>query len=171
MKKLVVIIGPNGVGKSTTAKRIVNIYDGCAYIDSDWCRVMNPFELTDTSKQTVIENIYCLIRNYLLCDKINTVVFTYSWHGERKYIYEAVINKLLDDGIKFEEKIIILKCSFTENIRRAKEDGRDEERVNRGMEKTFNFYDVFKYPCIDTSLMNPTEIAEQIIRMIEVDEE
>ena len=66
MKKLIVIIGPNGVGKSTTARNIVERYENTAYVDSDWCRVMNPFSLTEKTKQTVINNIYCLLRNYLI---------------------------------------------------------------------------------------------------------
>lgn len=43
MKQLIVIVGPNGVGKTTAAKKIVELYENVAYVDSDWCRVMNPF--------------------------------------------------------------------------------------------------------------------------------
>jgi ABC-type Mn2+/Zn2+ transport system ATPase subunit len=65
MKQLIVIIGPNGVGKSTTAKEILKKRPHTAYVDSDWCRMMNPFEFTEITKQTVEENIYCFLRNYL----------------------------------------------------------------------------------------------------------
>ena len=57
VKQLIVIIGPNAVGKSSTAKKIVEQYSKCAYVDSDWCRVMNPFELTNTTKKIVSDNI------------------------------------------------------------------------------------------------------------------
>jgi adenylate kinase family enzyme len=50
MKQLIIIIGPNGVGKSTTAKKIVEQFEKTAYVDSDWCRVMNPFAFTETTK-------------------------------------------------------------------------------------------------------------------------
>ena len=163
MKQLIIIIGPNGVGKSTTAKSIVSQYERCAYVDSDWCRAMNPFEFTNITKQTVIENIYCLLRNYLTCEEIDIVVFTYGWHGERREIYEKVINKLKKTGIEFEENIVILKCSLDENVRRAMEDGRDMVRIKRGIEKTFSFYDKYDYPCIDTTKMEPSKVAEQIM--------
>lgn len=46
MKKLIVIVGPNGVGKSTTARTMVVKCPKCTYVDSDWCRVIMPFSFT-----------------------------------------------------------------------------------------------------------------------------
>lgn len=166
MKQLIVLIGPNGVGKSTTAEALLKQKEKTAYVDSDWCRVMNPFSLTEKTKQTVINNIYCLLRNYLICNDIETVVFPYSWHGDRKEIYDTVINRLKQDKVQFEEKIYILKCSREENERRARKDGRDEARIKRGMEMTFSFYDELKYPCIDTTEMTPEQVAAKIVREI-----
>ena len=163
MKQLIVIIGPNGVGKSTTAEAILARSPKTAYVDADWCRVMNPFALTEKTKQTVIENIYCFLRNYLMCDDIETVVFPYSWHGDRKEIYDTVINRLKQDMIQFEEKIYILKCSREENEKRARKDGREESRIERGMDATFSFYDEFEYLCIDTTDMTPEQVAAKIM--------
>lgn len=165
MKKLIVIVGPNGVGKSTTAMRMKEQYSKTAFVDSDWCRSINPFTLTDITKKTVIANLYCLLRNYLLCEEINTVIFTYSWHGERKEIYDNLIKHLLNDGIEFQEIIIILKCSESENRKRALTDNRDIERIERGMKNTFSFYDKFQYPCIDTTHMTVLQVVEQIWKL------
>ena len=166
MKQLIVLIGPNGVGKSTTAEALLKQKEKTAYVDSDWCRVMNPFTLTEKTKQTVINNIYCLLRNYLMCDDIETVVFPYSWHGDRKEIYDTVINRLKQDKVQFEEKIYILKCSREENEKRARKDGRDESRIKRGIEMTFLFYDEFEYPYIETTDMTPEQVAAKIVREI-----
>lgn len=164
MKKIIVILGANAVGKSSAANKIVELYK-CAFVDSDWCRIMNPFKLTRITKETVTNNIYCLLRNYLNCEEIDTVIFTHSWHGERKEIYDKVIELLKNDGIEFHEKIIILKCDESENKRRALADGRDMERIERGMKNTFLFYDQFDYPCIDTTHMTVAEVAEQIWKL------
>ncbi|MBQ7792457.1 MAG: hypothetical protein IJ367_03070, partial [Clostridia bacterium] len=43
MKTLLVITGPNGVGKSTCAEGLMQSLPKSIYIDSDWCRAMNPF--------------------------------------------------------------------------------------------------------------------------------
>ena len=50
MKKLIVILGPNGVGKTTAAKAFLDKYTKCAYVDADWCRAINPFFLTPFAK-------------------------------------------------------------------------------------------------------------------------
>ncbi len=68
MKKIIVILGANAVGKSSAANKIVEFYK-CAFVDSDWCRIMNPFKLTRITKETVTNNIYCLLRNYLTVRK------------------------------------------------------------------------------------------------------
>ena len=166
MKKLIVIIGPNAVGKSTTAKMFLEKSEKCAYVDSDWCREITPFALTKSTKKAVTENIYCLLRNFLRCDDIETVIFTYSWHGVRKEIYETVMTKLKNDKLIFQETIIVLKCSLDENIKRAKEDGRDEVRLKRGIENTFLFYEEYDYPCIDTTRLSPEQVVQKIQEIV-----
>ena len=84
MKKLILIIGPNGVGKTTTAKILLQKLSKCAYVDADWCRAINPFPFTDATKYAVSRNIYSLFKNYLLCVDIEYVIFPYGFHGERK---------------------------------------------------------------------------------------
>ncbi|MBD5444251.1 MAG: hypothetical protein HDR29_01740 [Lachnospiraceae bacterium] len=123
---------------------------------------MNPFPLTPTTKYVVIDNIYCLFKNYLLCIDIEMIVFPYSFHGERKEIFDIVMKRLADDGITFEIITIVLKCSLEENIKRAKADGRDKERIERGIKNTFNFYDDFNEPSIDTTNLSPKEVVNQI---------
>lgn len=39
---------------------------------------------------------------------------------------------------------------------------RDNERIERGMKNTFNFYNEYTYPCIDTTDLRPDEVAERI---------
>ncbi|MCH5184201.1 MAG: hypothetical protein J1E00_08505 [Oscillospiraceae bacterium] len=162
MKKLVVLVGPNGVGKSTTAEIFMKQHPKCAYVEADACRAMNPFPLTPATKKTVIENIYCLFKNYLLCVDIETIVFPYGFHGERKEIFDTVIRRLIDNGITFEMITIVLKCSLEENIKRAVANGRDKERVERGIKNTFRFYDGFNEISIDTTNLSPKQVVNQI---------
>lgn len=166
MKRLIVIVGPNAVGKTTTAKCLVEKLSKTAYVDSDWCRCMNPFQFSEITKQTVTKNMYDLLCNYLSCEELDNVVFTYSWHGERKEIYDNLICRLIENGIQFEEKIVVLKCSEEENRNRAEMDGRDSMRIERGMENTFSFYERYEYPCVDTTDITPNEVAECIMKII-----
>lgn len=162
MKRIVVLVGPNGVGKSTTAETFMRQHPKCAYVEADACRAMNPFPFTPATKKTVIENIYCLFKNYLLCVDIEMIVFPYGFHGERKEIFDTVIRRLIDDGITFEVITIVLKCSLDENIKRAIANGRDKKRVEHGIKNTFHFYDAFNGPSIDTTDLSPQKVVDQI---------
>ncbi len=166
MKKLIVILGSNGVGKSTTAKAFLDKYTGCAYVDADWCRAINPFPFTPSTKKAVTENIYCILKNYLLCEDIDKIVFPYGFHGERKEIFDTVICKLKEDRIEFELLPIVLKCSMQENIKRCERDGRETGRIERGLKNTFHYYDELKYPKIITTKLSPKEVAEKIADII-----
>lgn len=60
-----------------------------ALVDSEWCRAMNPYNM-----DTVVNNLYALIKNYLLCPEIEVIVFPYGFHGDRKHRYEKHISFL-----------------------------------------------------------------------------
>lgn len=166
VKKLIVIIGSNGVGKSTAAKLFLQNNPRCAYVDADWCRAINPFPFTSATKKAVTENIYCIFKNYLLCEDIDKIVFPYGFHGERKEIFDTAINQLKKDGIVFELFTIVLRCSMQENIKRCERDGREAERIERGIQNTFHFYDDYQCPVIVTTDLTPKETAEQIADLI-----
>lgn len=162
MKRILVLIGPNGVGKSTTAEAFLKKQSKCAYIDADACRAINPFQFTSATKKAVTDNIFCLFKNYILCSDIEMIVFPYGFHGGRYEIFDTVIKRLIDDGMTFEIVTIVLRCSLDENIKRATADGRDRERIERGIKNTFHFYDEFNAPCIDTTRLSPNEVVDQI---------
>lgn len=138
-------VDENGVGKSSVAKSLLTRQPKSAFVDSDWCRVINPFPFTDSTKETVTDNIYCLLRNYLQCKDIDYVIFTYGFHGERKAI-------------------------FDENIRRMIEDGREENRIKRGIDNTFHFYDRYDYPTIDTTELEIDQVADRIAEIVGIRE-
>jgi hypothetical protein len=43
---------------------------------------------------------------------------------------------------------------------------RDNERIQRGIENTFHFYDKYDYPKIDTTDINAEQVAERIISLL-----
>ena len=84
MKNFLFLCGLNGIGKTTICRNIVKCLSGSAYVDSDHCRMMNPFVLDERTIPTIAKNTSCLIDNFLDCDVIQTVVFSYGFHGRRK---------------------------------------------------------------------------------------
>ena len=65
MKKLIIIGGTMGVGKTTTGQALKKFLPRCAFLDGDWCWDMEPFVVTDETRAMVMDNITHLLRNFL----------------------------------------------------------------------------------------------------------
>lgn len=99
---------------------------------------------------------------------VEFIIFPYGFHGERKQIFEQVLRRLRQDNIAFELYPIILKCDREENIKRAIKNGREKELIERGMENTYAFYDTYTYSQIDTTHMQPEDVAEKIMDILKL---
>lgn len=164
MKKLFLILGPNGVGKSTASAALLKILPDSAYIDSDALRMMNPArgdEVIAVQKQ----NILALMRNYLSSSFAEYVIFPYGYHAHRKKLLEDMLDEL---KAEFEFKVItiLLTCSENENVRRMQNDGRKDERIAYSIENTRTIFDGLDCPKIDTTGLTPEQTAERMIKMI-----
>ncbi len=65
MKKLIIINGTMGVGKSTVCNILLDTLKPSVYLDGDWCWNMNPFVVSEENKKMVINNITHLLKSYL----------------------------------------------------------------------------------------------------------
>ena len=64
MKRLYVIGGTMGVGKTTVCRRLARRLPNSAFLDGDWCWDMDPFQVTDATRAMVLDNISALLRNF-----------------------------------------------------------------------------------------------------------
>jgi 2-phosphoglycerate kinase len=109
MKNLLFICGPNGIGKTTICKEIIRKLPNSAYVDSDPCRLMNPFVLNNEPIPTIAKNISDLIINYMDCPVIETVIFSYGFHGRRKEVFEKVMKAVSERNFNFIPFLLV--CS------------------------------------------------------------
>lgn len=84
-------------------------------------------------------NIASIICNYLNCPAVNTVIFSYGFHGKRKEVFENVQKLLADTSYKFLP--VLLWCEKNQNIKRMLIDNRDNERIKRAVEKSRKAYE------------------------------
>lgn len=56
-KKLVIVNGAMGVGKTTTCKELSKKLQNSVWLDGDWCWMINPFVVNEENKRMVINNI------------------------------------------------------------------------------------------------------------------
>ncbi len=160
MKILLIILGPNGVGKSTACARLLQRLPRSARLESEWCRMINPFDLTPEIEALTERHMTALLRGYLSCSLVDTVIFSYGLHGPRRRILDRVMDNLRD--VPFHLLPLTLTCSEEENIRRMRQDGRDEQRI-QGALATRAIYEGLGFPVIDTTEMSVEETVEQIL--------
>lgn len=113
MKKLYMIGGAMGVGKTTTCTLLRDMLSNCAFLDGDWCWSMHPFRVTEETKRMVEGNIVYLLNSFLRCSAFENVVFCWVMHEQR--IIDDLLSRL--EG-EFEPVCVSLVC--TEQALRAR---------------------------------------------------
>ena len=61
MKKLIIINGIMGAGKSTVNDLLLKETANSIYLDGDWCWNMNPFTVNEENIEMVLKNIIFLL--------------------------------------------------------------------------------------------------------------
>lgn len=163
MKKLIFIHGPNGVGKSTLCKMLNSMISNSAWLESEWCRMTNPFNFSDEIIKMVEKNISFILRSYLECQTLEYVIFSYGFHGPRKRIFDNILKSICD--IDYQLIPITVTCSYEENRARMIKDDRDKERISRALASRC-IYDSLNNPIIDTTYMSVEETACKVLEII-----
>lgn len=161
MKNILFLCGPNGIGKSTICNEIIKQLPCSAYVDSDSCRIINPFVLNEDTIPTIAKNISDLLINYLRCPIVNTVVLSYGFHGRRREVFQRILSEI--SGEEHDFIPFILWCSEEENINRMKADNRSDDRIQRTLYESRKAFDDVNYPKIDITNLSVLEAAKTII--------
>ena len=61
MKKLILVGGTMGVGKSSVCRALHQRLTPSVWLDGDWCWNLNPFEVTEETKAMAMDNIAHLL--------------------------------------------------------------------------------------------------------------
>lgn len=66
VKKIIIVNGPMGVGKTTVGKLICNKLGRAAFIDGDWCLDIHPFVGNKETKAMAIDNILYMAKTTII---------------------------------------------------------------------------------------------------------
>lgn len=160
MKRVIILCGPNGVGKTSICQALLRLTPRSAYVDSDSLRLMNPFVLNDETIPTIAKNLGDVIVNYLECPAVDTVFFSYGLHGRRREVFERVLRRL--EGARLIP--FVMECSEEENVRRMRADGRGEARIARALAFSRDVYADVPYPRVDVTKLSAQEAAREILQ-------
>lgn len=165
MKKLIIINGTMGAGKTTVCGHLHKMLRPSVYLDGDWCWNINPWIITEESKSMVIDNITHLLKSFLKNSGFEYIIFCWVIHEE--IIMDEIVNALAD--IEFELYKFSLICSedaLRLRLLRDIEAGlRGEDIIERSVLR-IPLYNKMATTKIDVSNISAAEAAESIAESI-----
>ena len=166
MKRLMLVGGPMGVGKSAVCKQLIRKLQPGVYLDGDWCWSMSPFTVTDETRAMVMDNICALLSRFLACPELNNVVF--GWVLHQQETIDAILERLPLEGVEVCSVSLlaspkVLRDRVVRDIARGVRDG---EAISHSMAylPLYEKLDTWK---IHTDHCTPGQAAAQILRLLE----
>ena len=98
MKNLYLIGGTMGVGKTTVCKILKEELQDSVFLDGDWCWNMHPFQVTEETREMVLENISFLLNSFLRCSAYDHVIFCWVLHQQE--IVDSLLRRLPLEGVR-----------------------------------------------------------------------
>jgi broad-specificity NMP kinase len=149
LKKLIMIAGPAGIGKTTVCKRLFRTINGCAWLDGDWCWMVNPYPgKNDDQKKYSLESFGRILDGYF--NDANTRIILFSWMIQWNFMFELVTN-----NIPFKNyDVIKIALVCEENV--------FKQRLingNRSENKIHNLDDMGKYRSLNATIIDTTNLS------------
>ncbi len=123
MKTIYLIGGTMGVGKTTTCQLLKKELNNSVFLDGDWCWDASPFQVTEETKEMVLDNICYLLNNFIHCSAYENIVFCWVMHEQS--IIDDILKKIDTEGCIV--KAISLVCDEVSLKKRLEED------INKGI--------------------------------------
>ena len=164
MKKIYIIGGTIGVGKTTVSKELKNRFHKSVFLDGDWCWDMNPFDVNDETKVMVMDNICYVLNNFIHCSVYENIIFCWVLHEQG--IIDSILSKL-----DIQNLIIInisLLCKEKALRERIQKDIDNQLRSNDVLERSIeriHLYDKLNTIKIDVSEKTVTDTVNEIMQI------
>ncbi|MHC1682212.1 MAG: AAA family ATPase [Clostridiaceae bacterium] len=164
-KKLIIINGTMGVGKSATCKELNKALDNSVWLDGDWCWMMDPFVVNEENKEMVLNNIVYLLRSFLTNSSFQHIIFNWVIHSED--IFDLILNRIKDLEFKLFKITLICNEETLKNriYKDVKNNLREAEALERSLER-IKLYKNMNTIKVDTSNLTISQTAREITEII-----
>lgn len=166
-KKLIIINGVMGIGKTTICKELYKKLENSFWLDGDSCWMMNPFIVNEENKKMVLDNITYILNNFLKNSSTKYVVF--NWVIPTDDVMNDVLGRIDVADISIYK--ITLMSSKDELVKRIGKDIklglRDKGNIKRSLER-FDLYHNMNTQKLDTSKKTVENIVQEIIDIINI---
>ena len=164
MKKIYLIGGTMGVGKTTVCQVLKKKLNNTVFLDGDWCWDANPFQVNDETKDMVVDNICYLLNSFIHCSVYDNVIFCWVMHDQS--IIDNILSKL--DTINCDVKLISLVCNAESLTQRIKKDITNGIRQRDVLERSINrikLYEKLNTVKVDVSDISAEEASNIILSL------
>lgn len=164
MKKLYLIGGTMGVGKTTTCQVLKTKLDKSVFLDGDWCWNMHPFVVNEETKKLVLNNICALLNNDIKCSAFENIIFCWVMHEQS--IIDDILSRLnLNDVKVIPISLVCQKEALEKRIQKDIDQGiRKLDVLARSVERLEMYQKLNTYK-IDVSNKTIDEVVEEIIKV------
>lgn len=167
MKKVFLIGGTMGVGKSATSQILKQKLDNSVLLDGDWCWDMHPFQVNAETKAMVMNNICYLLSRFIQCSVYDHIVFCWVMHQQA--IIDDILSRL--DTANCTVYAISLVCNEQALQARLQKDVlagiRREDVVARSVER-IPLYEKLNTVKVDVSHITAEQAADLIIKQVQL---
>ena len=163
MKKLVMIAGPAGVGKTTVCKTLFSATKNSAWLDADWCWMVNPYPGKTEAQKRYAERAFGYILDGYLEDEGTTHIF-FSWLMHGDFMFDLVTDQIKHKNYELHKFVLV--CEDAKVFRERKEmDGRIPEQIHEHVD--MSAFRRMNAHIIDVSDKTPADVVEEIRQRIE----
>ncbi len=161
MKKLYMVGGTMGVGKTTVCQLLKQDLPNSVFLDGDWCWDSSPFQVTEETRDMVMDNICYLLNSFIQCTAYDNIIFCWVMHEQR--IIDAITENLaLRDCKVYKFSLVASEKCLRERLRRDVKKGiRTEDVIERSIER-IALYDGLDTIKVDTSHKTARQVADEI---------
>lgn len=166
MKKLILIGGPMGIGKTTVGEILSRRLSHCAFLDGDWCWTWRPDCVNGETKALVLRNIRHMLRGYLESQTYENVVFVWVMHEQA--IWDDVLSGL--DGCEYELHRFVLtagEAAFRERFMKDVDAALRRAEDLPAAYARMALYDAVDAPQIATDGLSAEEVADRLMEALE----
>lgn len=164
MKRLYMIGGTMGVGKTATCQILKQKLYNSVFLDGDWCWDMHPFQVTQETKKMVLENIAFLLNNFIQCHAYENIIFCWVMHEQG--IIDDILSRLDTSG--YQVHAISLVCSeeaLRERLQKDVDMGmRTADVIPRSLAR-LPMYEKLDTVKINVSSLSPEQAAVTVIEL------
>ena len=166
MKRLILINGTMGVGKTAVSSALYRLLPNSVFLDGDWCWMMDPFVVTTETKAMVLDNISHLLNNFIRCSQYENILF--CWVMDQQEILDSVLSRL--DLAGCTVRIFTLTASAPALTKRIREDIRSGFRCEDDLARSLaccSHSETMATEHLDTSQLTVSAVAAELLQRLE----